>query len=220
MDYLWDKFNIKTFPAHTIVFVDGVFQANLSAAKLDDLLAPTPDGLPYHIIEVGDVVSQNIILGENVIVFNTIRAEIKNPAFLQKKVENTGKNSKFIGDYVFKNYAALDLSVVGRNMEKNTAISIKTRVFAGTGSVTKLSGAAEILSGAENAESDISFAALCDVDIKSIEFAPLQKINSVPKSAEHSAAIWRPAALQIQYLEQSGIDSTSANQILADSFLA
>ena len=85
MNYLWQEFNIKTFPAETIVFRDGIYQSELSTLP-NDLKITKKYDLPVHIIYVGEVAGKNDInceiSAENQQVFLSAKITIKKPAFL------------------------------------------------------------------------------------------------------------------------------------------
>ena len=53
MSYMWENFNIKPFPAETIVYRDGEYCPELSTIK-DGSINKHYD-LPVHIIYVGDI---------------------------------------------------------------------------------------------------------------------------------------------------------------------
>ena len=53
MSYIWNEFNIKTFPAETIVYRDGLYCPELSTIKND--IITTRYDLPVHIIYVGKI---------------------------------------------------------------------------------------------------------------------------------------------------------------------
>ena len=102
MSYMWDEFNIKTFPAETIVYRDGVFCKDLST--LSDTDIKNKYNKPVHIIYVGEISNTcklNInILAENQPVFLSINIKNKKPAFL-----NIFIKEKRCLDYIF--YSAL-----------------------------------------------------------------------------------------------------------------
>ena len=54
---MWNEFNIKTFPAETIVFRDGVYCPDLSTIK--STIIDKKYDLPVHIIYVGEIVDKN-----------------------------------------------------------------------------------------------------------------------------------------------------------------
>jgi len=232
MQYLWEKFNIKTFPAHSVVFVDGIFQADISTCEkctvriLDDIteiVADSPDDLPVHIISLGEITGDRKIFlkifSENTHVFLTAKNEFHIPAFLTIFVENTGKNSTFTGDLVLQNYSDLKVDIGAGHLAPNTGIFIKTRVLAHKDSSTDLQASANIVADCAACESDIGFSAMCAPDIKSIKMSPNQKIASIPESAEHSAAIYRGTKPQIEFLSAAGLDAEQIKQTLEDAFL-
>ena len=52
-----------------------------------------------------------------------------------------------------------------------------------------------------------------------VEMKPMQYINSVPKSASHSASLYKPTKNQIQYLKMSGLSDKEIDNILENAFL-
>ena len=62
MSYLWQEFNIKTFPAETLVFRNGIFCPDLSeyeSVKYDEnknlIKTIKKSKLPVHIIYIGEI---------------------------------------------------------------------------------------------------------------------------------------------------------------------
>jgi len=282
MNFLWEKFNIKTFPADTAVFIDGVFNEEISDTqdrieikkdgffikKADPGLRRGDEFLPFHLIFVGDITKQNKAVipaqagihccaaksnnqlnnacgaidprlrGDDAVcefvpglkkirivnetegeLFITVKSEIKNPTVLQFFIENAGEFSKISGQFTFLNDSDLDLTFFGDHLVKNTAVLIKNKILADTGSSTKVSGVARILGGCESCDSDMDFSAMCAPDIKSIEFNPTQELFSPPSRAEHSASIYRGTKPQIEYLSSAGISREEIGQILRNAFL-
>ena len=105
------------------------------------------------------------------------------------------------------------------NMYENTAILIKNRVFAGKNSKNELSGTAIIDEQCPDCESDLGFVVMADENAK-MEFVPAQKIKSEPKSAEHSAAIFKPTDAQIFYLRGAGLSGAEVDTALKEAFLS
>ena len=66
-------------------------------------------------------------------------------------------------------------------------------------------------------DSNISFSVLADTKAK-ITMVPTQYINSVPKSASHSASLYKPTENQINYLRTSGLSEKEINYILEQAF--
>lgn len=220
MNYLWQEFNIKTFPSETLVFKDGVFMPDLSTLK-----SPVIDrkyDLPIHIIYVGEIAGENNLNIEikptDQQVYLTAKIKNKKPAFLNIFIKNAGKNSFFNGRVLAQNYNTLKIDVFGHNFESNTGIIIKTKLVAHAGSDSDLFCTAKIDKFCKDCESDISFAALAAPDAK-IQFKPKQLISAAPTMAEHSAAIESFNNNQIEYLRTAGLSGAEIKQILEEAFL-
>jgi hypothetical protein len=242
--YLWKKFNIKTFPANTAVFVDGKFKPELSTIVVSNQSSVIRIDkfykLPIHIIYIGEISGKNeinieiipnddpasprlrrasrLLTTDDRRVFLTAKLTSKKPAFLNILSKNTGKNSEFHGKILVQNYGQLEINEKAGHFDQNTGIFISTKVVAHSKSTTKLSAIAEIAKGCENCKSDISFAALAATDAK-IQFSPAQRISAAPDSAGHSASIWRGLPPQIQYLCESGLSGAEVKQVLEESFI-
>jgi len=220
MNYLWEKFNIKTFSAETIVFVDGEYQPELSTLPNDLKIAKKYE-LPVHIIYVGEIAGENEInieiLAENQKVFLTEKITTKKPAFLNIFIKNTGKNSEFFGKTLVQNYGQLKIDIFCEHKGENTGLFIENRVIAHSNSDTKLSGIVKIEPNTVGCRSDMIFSALAAPDAK-IQFSPAQKIECPPDSAGHSANLWRPTEPQIQYLRESGLSSIEVKTVLEEAF--
>ncbi len=227
MSYLWQEFNIKTFPAETLVFRNGVFCDDLSDYKnikfeKNTVIVDKKTELPVHIIYIGEIAG-NIDL--NIDIFSTDTKIIMTnkvfntkPAFLNIFVKNAGKNSVFDGQITVKNENSLKIRAFGQNIQENTGIFIKTRVLAYKNSETYLEGCAKIEKNIKDCDSDISFSVMADKDAK-ITLKPTQYINSVPKSAKHSASLYKPKDNQIQYLKTSGLSDAEIKEVLEEAFL-
>jgi Fe-S cluster assembly scaffold protein SufB len=229
MSYLWQEFNIKTFPAETLVFRDGVFYEDLSDYEsavfnheTNTISIEKTPKLPVHIIYIGEIAGNidiNIDLNaENTNVFLTAKIINKKPAFLQFFIKNTGKNSVFDGKIISQNYNSLKIDVFADHLCENTGIFVKNRVLANENSETILNGFANIEKNFKNCDSDISFSVMADKDAKII-MKPVQYIKSVPNSARHAASIYQPNENQIQYLRSSGLGSIEIKKILQQAFL-
>ena len=218
---MWNKFNIKTMPAETIVFCDGKYCPELSTLDYKPIIKNYD--LPVHFIYVGDLCGNNkleINLGaENQIVKVSVNVKINSPAFLNILIKNAGKNSEISGTVLLENNSDLKYNCDIHNMYKNTAILIKNRVLAGKNSTTKLSGTAIIDEYCPDCESDLGFVVMADDNAK-MEFMPAQKIKSEPKSAEHSAAIYKPTDAQVFYLRAAGLSGTEVENTLKEAFLS
>jgi Fe-S cluster assembly scaffold protein SufB len=229
MSYLWQEFNIKTFPAETLIFRNGEYIEDLSEHEnvnfnSDKKLISVNKTLklPLHIIYVGEI-SGNIDLNIDVSAENTnvvidIKTTNKKPTFLNIFVKNSGKNSVINGQIIDKNLDKLKINVSGQHLTENTSIFIKTRVVAYKNTNTELQGCAKIEKNAQNSDSDISFSVMADESAKII-LKPTQYINSVPKNASHSASLYKPTENQINYLRTSGLGSIEIKQIMEEAFL-
>jgi hypothetical protein len=229
MSYLWQEFNIKTFLAETLVFRDGVFCPELSEyscaeynAEKNLISIQKTSNLPVHIIYIGEIagnINLNIdINAENSRVFMDLKTFNKLPAFLNIFIKNTGKKSVFNGTIIDKNHSTLKISEIGQHLCENTGIFLKNRVAAYKDSETVLDGCSKIEKDMKNCDCDISFSVMADKDAK-ITLKPIQYINSVPKSASHSASLYKPKDDQIHYLRTSGLSGQEIKQILEDAFL-
>lgn len=229
MSYLWQEFNIKTFPAETLVFRDGVFCPNLSEYESAEIniekkliSIQKTSKLPIHIIYIGEITGKNDINidinCEKSRVFITMKIFNNKSAFLNIFIKNTGKKSFFDGKIIVKNTGILEINEIGEHKSLNTDIFLKNRVIAGKNSKTVLKGVAKIGQVAKDSNSDISFSVLAD-ESANITMQPIQYINSIPKSASHSASLYKPTDNQITYLRTAGLSEIEIKQILEDAFL-
>jgi Fe-S cluster assembly scaffold protein SufB len=220
MNYLWEEFNIKTFPAETIVFRDGVYQPELSTLPNNSKIENGHD-LPIHIIYVGEISGKKDINFEmsapNQQVFFTSKVTNKNPAFLSIFIKNTGKNSDFRGKLLIQNFSAISVKQTAQHFAKNTGIFLENKIVAHSGTETKLFGVTKIEPGCDMCGSNISFAALAAPDAK-IQFSPDQRISGAPEAAGHSAFIWRATPPQIQYLGSAGLSADEIKKVLEEAF--
>jgi len=223
MNYLWEEFNIKTFPAETIVFRDGTLAPELSTiVDIDKIIKIDRQyNLPVHIIYIGEKAGKIDINCEILVpdqqVFLTVKINTKSPAFLNILIKNTGENSVFKGRILVQNYTLLEINEKAGHFAENTGIFLNNKVVAHSGSETKLSGVAEIAKGCDSCESDINFAALAAPDAK-IQFSPNQRIAAAPTSAVHSASIWRGNSDQIEYLRTAGFSGAEIKKVLEEAF--
>lgn len=229
MSYLWQEFNIKTFPAETLVFRDGQFcddlseYENIQFSPDKNLISvdKTPK-LPVHIIYIGEIadnIDLNIeINAENANIIMDFKTINKKQTSINIFVKNSGKNSVFNGRIIDKNHNNLKINVVGQHLSENTGIFVKTRVAAYKNTVSDLSGSAKIEKNAINSDSDISFSVMADESARVI-LKPTQYINCVPKNASHSASIYKPTENQVNYLRTSGLGTIEIKQILEEAFL-
>ena len=217
---MWNEFNIKTFPAETIVFRDGKYCPELST--LENAPINKKYDLPIHIIYVGEIDGDNklnIDLNtENQNVILTVKIITKKPAFFNIFIKNTGKNSVINGNIFIENHAELNYTCVTEHLYKNTGILLKNRIYAGKDSKSILSGTAIINKGCESCLSDINFSAMREQGAK-IDFMPAQKISAIPEQADHSAAIYTPTDAQILYLRQAGLGIIEIKDVTKEAFM-
>ena len=219
MSYMWNEFNIKTFPAETIVYRDGQYCPELST--LENKTIDKKYDLPVHIIYVGEISGNNqldIELGaENQNVILTVKIKNKKPAFFNIFIKNAGKNSEIKGNVFIENFSEITYECVTNHMSKNTDIFINNKIWADKNSNSVLSGSAIINKNCENCGSDLSFSAMIEQGAK-IDFMPAQRISSIPKQADHSASIYSPTDAQIQYLRQAGLGILEIKDVTKVSF--
>ncbi len=230
MSYLWQEFNIKTFPAETLVFRDGIFCSELSDYESADFDTKTntininkTSKLPVHIIYIGEIAG-NIDININISatdtkVFMTAKIINKIPAFLKLFIKNTGKNSIFDGQIISQNYNSLNLDEKCQHLCENTGIFVKNRILAHKNSDTVLNATAIIEKNMSMCDSDISFSVMADQDAK-IKMSPTQYIKSEPLNAKHSASLYQPNENQIEYLRGAGLSGVEIKNILEEAFLS
>ena len=220
MSYMWENFNIKPFPAETIVYRDGVFCAELSTIK-NGPINKNYD-LPVHIIYVGEIDGKNKLNIDvnipNQKVFLSVNVKNKKPAFFNIFIKNTGKNSEIRGHIIIDNYDKIEYNCTAEHLLANTGVFLQNKLIANKNSISKISGVAIIDSGCLNCNSDINFAAIADKTSK-IEFLPAQRISSIPENAGHSASIYSPKPIQIQFLRSAGLSSSEINNTLREAFI-
>ena len=219
MSYMWNEFNIKTFPAETIVYRDGVYCPELST--IGDGGIDKEYDLPIHIIYVGEIIDSNElnieIKVENQPVFLSVDVKNKKPAFLNIFIKNTGKNSELRGHVFVENFSTLDLNVFAGHFNEKTGILVHTKLIGHADSCSKLTGNAEIGEKCKDCTSDIGFSAILDKNARA-EFLPIQHIKSEPKTAEHSASIYRQTPAQIQFLRMAGLSTSEIQNVAFEAF--
>ena len=220
MSYMWENFNIKPFPAETIVYRDGVYYPELSTIK-DGPINKNYD-LPVHIIYVGEITGKcrldidvNV---QNQKVYLSVNIKNKFPAFFNIFIKNTGKNSEIRGHILMDNYDNLTFDCIAYHGAENTGILLQNKLIANKDSISKLSATAIIDKNCENCNSDINFSAISDKNAK-IEFLPAQRIASVPENAGHSASIFLPKPIQIQFLREAGLSVNEIDDVMRESFI-
>jgi len=219
---MWNEFNIKTFPAETIVYRDGVYQSEISTLPENENISQKYD-LPVHIIYVGKIAGENTlninIEQDNQPVFLSINIENKFPAFLNIFIKNAGKNSEIRGHILLTNSSDLSVKIFAEHKTSDTGILLQTKIIGKKDSYSKISGTAIIDKNCKNTKSDIKFSALATDKSAKIRFTPRQRISSVPDSAEHSAYIFNILSSQENYLRESGLSGAEVKDVMIESFI-
>ena len=220
MSYMWENFNIKPFPAETIVYRDGKYCPDLSTIK--NVPINKNYDLPVHIIYVGEIDGKNKLDIDinipNQKVYLSVNIKNKKPAFLNIFIKNTGKNSEIRGHILLNNYDELTYDCVAEHLSANTGVLLQNKLIANKNSISKLSGVAVINKDCPECNSDINFSAIAAQNAK-IEFLPAQRISSVPESAGHSASIYSPKTVQIEYLRNAGLGTIEIDQVMQEAFI-
>ena len=222
MSYMWNKFNIKTFPSETIVYCDGVYNAELSTLGETENIDKKYD-LPIHIIYVGEIKNENTLnININVPdqpVFLSVNTENKFPAFLNIFIKNTGKNSEIRGHVLCKNSSELSLKIVGEHDAPESGILIQTKIIVAKNSFSSASGVAIINPNCKNCRSDIRFAGHSLDKSAKIRFMPAQRILSVPDFADHSAYIFHTDTKIENYMRSAGLSGAEVKDALIEAFM-
>ncbi|MCR4917805.1 MAG: SufD family Fe-S cluster assembly protein [Alphaproteobacteria bacterium] len=220
MSYIWNKFNIKTFPAETIVYCDGEYNPDLSTIRPCDISKKYD--LPIHIIYTGKIAGEkNIdlnITAENQRVFLSVDIKNKFPAFFNIFIKNTGKNSEIRSHILLTNYSELIFKCNAEHHAENTGILVQTKILGMKNSFSQLSGLAVLDKNTTDSVSDIRFSGLLDKTAR-VTFVPKQKIKSVPHNAEHSAYTFHGTDEQIEYLCSAGLSNDQAENALKEAFV-
>lgn len=221
MSYMWNKFNIKTFPSETIVYVDGVFQADISTLDETEDFSKKYD-LPIHIIYIGKIERENTlninITAENQPIFLTVDLENNFPGFLNIFIKNAGKNSELRGHIMVKNHSDFAGKIIAEHTAPDTGILIQTKVIGYKNSYSRLSATAIINKNCPNTKSDIRLAGHTTDQSAKIRFIPSQRIKSVPNFAEHSAYIMHATEKQENYLRAAGLSGAEVKDAITEAF--
>ena len=216
---MWENFNIKAFPAETIVYRDGKYCPDLSTIKNGPINKNYK--LPVHIIYVGEISDKNNLDIDidipNQRVYLSVNVKNKKPAFLSIFIKNTGKNSELRGHILIDNNDNLTYECTAQHLAENTVILLQNKLVANKDSISKLSGTAIIDKNCAFCDSDITFSAISAKNAK-IEFIPAQRISSVPLKAGHSASIYTPKPIQIEYLRESGLGESEIKDVIYEAF--
>ena len=219
---MWNEFNIKTFPAETIVYRNGVFEPELSTLTEPENINKKYD-TPIHIIYVGKIEGENTLNInldlENQPVFLSINIKNNFPAFLNIFIKNAGKNSKIRGHILSQNSSDLVVKITAEHSAPDTGILLQTKIIGKKDSFSKISGTVIIDKNCENTESNICFAGIATDKSAKIQFTPEQKISSVPEFAEHSAYMFHILPTQELYLRESGLSGAEVETAMIESFM-
>lgn len=221
MSYMWNKFNIKTFPSETLVYVDGVFRSDLSTLSETEIFSKKYD-LPVHIICVGKIereITLNInITAENQSFFLTVDLENNFPGFLNIFIKNAGKNSELRGHIMVKNYSDFAEKIIAEHTAPDTGILIQTKIIGYKNSYSRMSAVAIINKNCPNTKSDIRLAGHTTDNSAKIKFNPAQRIKSVPDFAEHSAYMMHATGPQENYLRTAGLSGAEVKEAITEAF--
>jgi len=222
MSYIWNKFNIKTFPAETIVYCDGYYMREFSTLDETDIITRKCT-MPIHIIYVGKINRENTLnLNLHVNgqpVFLSVNVENDFPAFLNIFIKNAGKNSEIRGHILLKNHSDLSVKIIGEHNAPDTGILLQTKVIGFKNTYSRISGTAIINKNCENTTSDIRFSGYAMDNTAKIRFIPSQKIQSVPKIAEHSAYMFHINDAQENYLRGAGLSGAEVKDAATEAFM-
>ena len=218
---MWNKFNIKTFPSETLVYVDGVFRSDLSTLSETEIFSKKYD-LPVHIICVGKIereITLNInITAENQSFFLTVDLENNFPGFLNIFIKNAGKNSELRGHIMVKNYSDFAEKIIAEHTAPDTGILIQTKIIGYKNSYSRMSAVAIINKNCPNTKSDIRLAGHTTDNSAKIKFNPAQRIKSVPDFAEHSAYMMHATGTQENYLRTAGLSGAEVKEAITEAF--
>lgn len=218
---MWNNFNIKTFPAETIVYRDGYYDSELSTLPEPGVISNKYD-LPIHIIYTGEIERENILdinlISENQPVFLTVNVKNKIPAFLNIFIKNAGKNSEIRGHILLKNSSDLVVKIITEHNAPDTGILLQTKIIGEKNSYSKISGTAIINKDCQKTRSDLRFSGYGVDKSAKIHFIPSQRIQSVPDVAEHSAYLFNIKESQENYLRSAGLSGAEVKDIMLEAF--
>jgi hypothetical protein len=219
---MWNEFNIKTFPAETIVYRNGVYQPEISTLPKSEKISSKYD-LPIHIIYIGKISGENTLNINldtyNQPVFLSINTENNLPAFLNIFIKNAGKNSEIRGHIILKNSSELSVNIIAEHKNSDTGILLQTKIVGEKNSFSKITGTAIIDKNCKNTKSDIRFGGLATDTSAKIIFTPKQKISSIPEMAEHSAYMFHISDIQDTYLRESGLSGSEVKKAMIEAFI-
>ena len=221
MSYMWNNFNIKTFPAETIVYRDGYYQEQFSTLPEQDFILNKYD-LPIHIIYVGRIERDNVLninlMAASQPVFLTVDIENNLPAFLNIFIKNAGKNSEIRGHILCKNSSDLAVKIVAEHDAPENAILVQTKVICKKDSYSLLSGTTYINQNCVGVRSDIQFAGYATDSSAKIKFIPSQRILATPEYADHSAYMFNVKPDTENYLRTCGLSGAEVKNAMIEAF--
>lgn len=222
MSYIWDKFNIKTFPSETLVYIDGNYQPQLSTLEESDYILNRYD-LPIHIIYVGDINRENTLninlMSESQPVFLSINIKNKFPAFLNIFIKNAGKNSEIRGHILCQNSSDLAVKIVAEHDAPQSGILLNTKIIGMDNTYSRISATAIINPNCVLSRSNINIAGYATDNSAKLKLVPQQRILSTPEYADHSAYIFHIKPDTENYLRSAGMSGTEVNSIMREAFI-
>lgn len=222
MSYIWDKFNIKTFPSETLVYIDGNYQPQLSTLEESDYILNRYD-LPIHIIYVGDINRENTLninlISESQPVFLSINIKNKFPAFLNIFIKNAGKNSEIRGHILCQNSSDLAVKIVAEHDAPQSGILLNTKIIGMDNTYSRISATAIINPNCVLSRSNINISGYATDNSAKLKLIPHQRILATPEYADHSAYIFHIKPDTENYLRSAGISGAEINNIMREAFI-
>jgi hypothetical protein len=213
MNYLWNEFDIPTFPSKTLVFLDGVFRADLSTSESLEIKA---DALPTHIIiKGGNRLPHEIVLDAGAVVYMTA---LINGGDNKVNIVAKGAGARFLAGIYIENDLFAKIDITANHLANDTEISADTRIFANKNSDTSAGVCANIGSNLIGVKNSLNFQVLADKNIKNLKITPNQFINSEKINASHGASMDTGSPEAIRFLEESGLNSDEVNTALIEAF--
>ncbi len=222
MSYIWDDFNIKTFPSETLVYMDGNYQPDFSTMEESEYIYDKYD-LPIHIIYVGDIARENTLninlMTESQPVFLSVNVKNKFPAFLNIFIKNAGKNSEIRGHILCQNSSDLSVKIVAEHDAPQSSILLNTKIIGNQNTYSRVVGTAIINPNCTDSKSNIQIAGYGADNSAKLRLIPQQRILSTPEYADHSAYIFHTKPEQDNYLRTAGLSGIEIQKIMKESFI-
>lgn len=219
MDYLLKNFNIKTDKNKEEIIIYNNFNLDLSNSTIKTINNHYDKKI--HIIFIGETKENNeinIINNKNQNILLTIKLINKINNNLNINIINCYKDSNIEANIFIQNNNKININILGEHKKNNTNIFINTKIYNLYRSETILNGKAFINKNIINCKSNLNFSALCSKSSK-ITFFPTQKIESIPKLADHSAFIYKAKQNQIEFLQENGLSKQKINNIIKEAFI-